>query len=50
VETVLSNLIAIDILGHQLRNSNTAWPQFEATMEDIERRICALGGTQAAIS
>jgi len=50
VETVLSNLIAIDILGRQLRDSNTAWPQFEATMEDIERRICALGGTQAAIS
>ena len=50
VETVLSNLIAVDILGHQLRDSNAAWSQFEATMGDIERRICALCGTQAVIS
>ena len=50
VENVLSNLITIDILGHQLRDSSTAWTQFETTLSDIERRICALGGTQADIS
>jgi uncharacterized membrane protein YccC len=50
LEAELSKLIAIDILGHQLRDSLTAWAQFETTLCDIERRIGALSGTKAAKS
>jgi uncharacterized membrane protein YccC len=50
LEAELSKLIAIDILGHPLRDSPTAWPQFETTLCDIERRIGALTGTKAAKS
>ena len=50
LEAELSKLIAIDILGHQLRDSPTAWPQFETTLCDIERRIGALCGTHASTS
>ena len=50
LETELSKLIAIDILGHQLRDSPTAWPQFETTLCDIERRIGELCGTKASES
>jgi hypothetical protein len=50
LEAELSKLIAIDILGHQLRDSPTAWPQFETTLRDIERRIGGLCGTKASES
>jgi len=50
LEAELSKLITIDILGHQLRDSPMAWPQFEATLRDIERRIGALCGTKASES
>jgi hypothetical protein len=48
LEAELSKLIAIDILGHQLRDSPTAWPQFETTLRDIERCIGGLCGTKAS--
>jgi uncharacterized membrane protein YccC len=50
LEAELSKLIAIDILGHQLRDSPTAWPQFETILHDIERRIGALCGTKGSES
>jgi hypothetical protein len=50
LEAELSKLIAIDILGHQLRDLPTAWPRFETTLCDIERRIGALSSTKAAKS
>jgi uncharacterized membrane protein YccC len=50
LEVELSKLIAIDLLGHQLRDSPTAWPQFETTLCDIERRIGGLCGTKASES
>jgi uncharacterized membrane protein YccC len=50
LEAELSKLIAIDILGHQLRDSPTAWSQFETTLRDIEGRIDALCPAKASQS
>ena len=50
LEAELSKLVTIDLLGHQLRVSPTAWPQFETTSCDIERRIGELCGTKASES
>ena len=50
LEAELAKLVAIDILGDQRRDSPTAWPQFETTLCDIERRIGALCGTNASVS